>query len=327
MVRAIRMHQTGGPEVLRYEEIALADPGPGEIRVRLGAIGLNFSEINNRHGRWGFKPAEFPYIPGLEGAGTVAKVGAGVTDLRIGQRVCFAAGGARQSYAEEVNIKADAAIPTPDSVSDDAAAAMMLKGLTAHMLLRSVFPARKGQTALVTGAAGGVGAILCAWASHIGVRVIGAVGGIEKAAFARAHGCDATVDTSSGGLADAVLELTQGKGVDVVYDAVGRELIDASLKSLGKRGMLVTYGQTSGPAPACDPAALMKGSLYFTRPMLHDYITGKEERLAAARELFELVSGAQIRIEVTRTYPLEKAADVHREREARDGIASWIMKP
>lgn len=326
MTKAIVVHETGGPEVLKWEDIDLPAPERGEIRLKINATGVNFQDINIRYGRWGFtSPRGLPYIPGSEGVGVVTAVGPGVTDLEVGQRAGFAASGGRQSYAQEMNIKAFAAIPVPDSISDETFAATMLKGQTAHMLVAQVYKLRPGEAILVHGASGAIGTILCQWAKHIGATVIGTVGTPEKAAFALAHGCDHVLALSERNLSNRVRELTNGRGVSVVYDCVGQALLDESLASLALRGMMVTYGQTSGPAPACDPGALMKRSLYFTRPMLHDFILSRAELLAAAQAVFDIVIAGHVKVEICKTYPQSEAAQAHRDKEARLTLGSSIL--
>lgn len=326
MVKAIVVHETGGPEVLKWEDIDLPAPGRGEIRLKMRATGVNFQDINIRYGRWGFtSPRGFPYIPGSEGVGVVTAIGPGVNNFSVGQRVGFAASGGRQSYAQEMNVKTLAAIPVPDSISDEVFAATMLKGQTAHMLVAQVYKLRAGETALIHGASGAIGTILCQWAKHIGATVIGTVGSAEKVPFAKAHGCDHVLVLSEGSLSKRVRELTKGRGVAVVYDGVGQAVLDESLASLALRGMMVTYGQTSGPAPACDPSVLMKTSLYFTRPMLHDFILNTAELLAASQAVFDVITAGHVKVEICKTYPLAEAAQAHRDKEARTTLGSSIL--
>ena len=327
MAKAIVVHETGGPEVLKWEDLDLPAPGRGEIRLKINAAAVNFQDINIRYGRWGFtSPRGFPYIPGSEGVGVVTAVAPDVKDFVVGQRVGFAASGGRQSYAQEMNVKAFAAIPVPDSISDAIFAATMLKGQTAHMLLEQVHKLRPGETALIHGASGAIGTILCQWAKHIGAKVIGTVGSSqEKAKFALAHGCDHVLILSDGNLAKRVRDLTNGRGVAVVYDGVGRAVAAESLACLALRGVMVTYGQTSGPAPACDPADLMKVSASFTRPMLHDFILNRAELLAAAQAVFDVVSGGHVKVEICRRYPMADAAQAHRDKEARLTVGSSIL--
>lgn len=326
MTKAIVVHEYGGPEVLKWEDIDLPGPGRGEIRLKINATAVNFQDINMRYGRWGFtSPRGLPYVPGSEGVGVVTAIGPGVTDFTVGQRAGFAASGGRQSYAQEMNIKAFAAIPVPDKISDEVFAATMLKGQTANMLVNEVYKLKPNESILVHGASGAIGTILCQWAKHIGATVIGTVGSAEKAGYAQAHGCDHVLVLAEGNLSKRVRELTKGRGVSVVYDGVGQAVLEESLASLAMRGMMVTYGQTSGPAPACDPSVLMRASLYFTRPMLHDFILNRAELLAASQAVYDVIQAGHVKVEICKKYPLSEAAQAHRDKEARLTLGSSIM--
>jgi NADPH:quinone reductase len=326
LTKAIRYHENGGPEVLRWEDVELRDPGANDVRIHQTAIGLNFIEINTRAGRWGFKPAQLPFVPGLEGVGVIAQMGSAVKGFSAGQRVCFASGSGRHSYARDVIVGAESVIPVPDAISDRDAAALIFRGLTAYMLVRQIRPVQPGETVLVHGASGGIAYIASQWARHLGARVIGTVSDERKAAFAKAHGCDEVINYSKEDFVARVKELTKGRGVDIVYDGVGQAVLDGSLLSLAKCGMMINYGQTSGPSKACDIDTLGNESLFFTRPKLHDYIVD-ENRLSAARAVFEVALKGHVKIEIGSSFPLERAADAHRERERRTVMGSMILVP
>src|SRR5262252_7871003 len=261
---AIRFHETGGPEVLKWEEIEVGDPAPGEILLRQTAVGLNFIDTYHRSGLY---KVPLPSGIGSEGAGVVEKVGAGVSNLKPGDRVAYATGGPLAAYSEWRTYPADRAVKLPDGISDRQGAAMMLQGMTVEYLIRRTFPVKAGQTVLLHAAAGGIGLIASQWLKHLGATVIGTAGGPEKMAMAKAHGCDHVLDAHKEDIAKRVRELTGGKGVPVVYDGVGKATFQASLDSLAPRGMFVSFGNASGPVPPFEPALLsQKGSLYFTRP-------------------------------------------------------------
>ena len=326
MPKAIVVHETGGPEVLKWEDIDLPAPGRGEIRLQMNATAVNFQDINIRLGRWGFTSPKFPYIPGSEGVGVVTAIGPEVKEnFSIGQRVGFAASGGKQSYAAEMNVKAFAAFPIPDAIDDHTAAAVMMKGQCAHMLVAQVYKLRAGEPILVHGATGAIGSLLCQWAKHIGAKVIGTVGSKEKVDFALAHGCDHVLVLSEDNLSKRVRELTNGRGVAVVYDSIGQAVAEESLASLAMRGMMVTYGQTSGPALACDPALLMRASLIYTRPMLHDFILNRAELLAASQAIFDVVAAGHVKADIWKTYPQSQAAQAHRDKEARLTLGQTIL--
>jgi NADPH2:quinone reductase len=321
MPHAIRVHQTGGPEVLKWEEVAVGDPGEGQVRLRQEAAGLNFIDVYHRTGLY---KQELPFTPGVEGAGVVEAVGPGVTNVKSGDRVTYASqiGG----YAEVRLIGADRLIKLPDDISFEQAAAMMLQGLTAEMLLRRVYPVRSGQAILVHAAAGGVGLILCQWAKAIGATVIGTVGSDEKAELARAHGCDYPINYTRQDFVAEVDRITGGKKLPVVYDGVGRDTFMKSLDCLHRRGMMVSFGNASGPVEPF-PATLLaqKGSLFLTRPTLFDYVADRQELEQAAAELFEVIESGKVKIEVKQRFPLKDAAEAHRALEARKTTGSTVL--
>ncbi len=323
MTRAVRIHRTGGPEVLTLETVDTGQPGQGEVLVRQTAIGLNFIDTYQRSGLY---PLSLPATLGMEAAGIVEAIGPGVTDPGIGERVAYpmTAG----AYAGERIMPADRLVRIPDGVSDETAAAMMLKGMTAEYLLMRTFPVQEGQTILFHAAAGGVGLIACQWARALGARVIGTVSTEEKAALASAHGCHHPVVTSSEDIVARVKEITGGKGVPVVYDSVGRDTFDASLASLAPRGTLVSFGQSSGAVESFNPARLAAGgSLYYTRPGLANYIASREELELSAKRLFSMVDSGAVRIEVNQTYPLDDIERAHRDLEGRRTTGSTVLLP
>ena len=324
MTRVIQVHETGGPEALRLADVEVGAPGPGQVRLRQTAIGLNFIDVYFRSGVY---PApQLPFTPGQEGAGVIEAVGEGVTDLRPGQRVAYA--GPLGAYAAVRLAPADRMVPLPDGISDEQAAAMMLKGMTAEYLLRRTYPVKRGQTILFHAAAGGVGLIACQWAKHQGATVIGTVGSEEKAELARAHGCDHPIIYTKEDVVARVKELTGGKGVPVVYDSVGQATFDRSLDCLQPRGMMVTFGQSSGKLPPLDTGILaQKGSLYLTRPTLMTYVAARSDLLEAAGALFDVVRSGAVRIEINQRYPLEDVVRAHRELEGRETTGSSILLP
>ena len=325
MTHAIRIHAPGGPEVMRWDQVDVGAPGPGEIRLRQTAIGLNFIDVYRRSGLYPL-PA-LPAVLGLEAAGVVEAVGPGVADLRAGDRVAYASLPVG-AYAEARLMPADRVIRLPDDVTDQQAAAMMLKGLTAHYLLRRTFHVTPGNAILIHAAAGGVGLIVCRWAKHLGATVIGAVGSDAKAELARAHGCDHPIVYTREDLPKRVRELTGGEGVAVVYDSVGKDTFVASLDCLRPLGMMVSFGNASGPVPAFEPAMLAsRGSLFFTRPSLMTYTAKAEDYRAAAEELFSVVTTGIVPIEINQTYPLRDAAEAHRDLEARKTTGSTVLLP
>lgn len=321
MSHAIRIHQTGGPEVLKWEEVEVGDPGPGQVRIRQEAAGLNFIDVYHRTGL--YKQA-MPFTPGVEGAGVVETVGDNVTNVKKGDRVAYA--GPLGGYAEVRLIDADRVVKLPKGISTEHAAGMMLQGMTAQMLLRSVFPVAKEDMILVHAAAGGVGLIMCQWASALGATVIGTVGTEEKAELARAHGCAHPIVYSKQDFVAEVNKITGGAKLPVVYDSVGRTTFMKSLDCLRVRGLMVSFGNASGPVEPFSPLVLsQKGSLYLTRPTLFHYIATREQLEQSAGELFDVVSSGKVKIEVQQRFPLKDAAEAHRQLEARMTTGSTIL--
>lgn len=321
MARAIRIHETGGPEVLRFEEIALAEPGPGQVQLRQKAAGLNFIDVYHRTGLY---KQELPFTPGVEGAGIVDKIGPDVSGIAPGDRVAYA--GPIGGYAEARLIAADRLVKLPDGISFDEAAAMMLQGLTAYMLLRRVYSVKSGETILIHAAAGGVGLIACQWAKALGAMVIGTVGSDEKAELARAHGCDFPIVYTREDFVEEVKRITDGAKLPVVYDGVGRDTFMKSLDCLRRRGMLVSFGNASGPVEPFAPVLLaQKGSLFLTRPTMYDYVATQAELQQAADELFDVVLGGKVKVKIKQRFELEEAADAHRALEARKTSGSTIL--
>lgn len=324
-MKAIRIHQTGGPEVLQYEDFDLPPPAGGEARVRHTAIGLNFIDTYQRSGL--YKLPGLPSGLGNEAAGHVEAVGADVRGLRIGDRVAYCSG-AIGAYAEANNVPADRLVKLPDGISDEIAAAALLKGMTAQYLLKRAYPVKSGDTILVHAAAGGVGLILCQWAKHLGCIVIGTAGGEDKMELARNHGCAHVLNTNSEDIAARVRELTKGAGVPVAYDGVGKNTYMASLNSLAVRGMLVAFGNASGPIPPLDPLLLStKGSLYLTRPTLAHYTRNTEELQATANDLFTVIGKGAVKIEVRQRFKLADARKAHEALQGRATTGATILIP
>jgi NADPH2:quinone reductase len=322
MTHAIRFHKTGGPEVLVWEEVKVGKPGAGEARIRHTAVGLNFVDIYNRAGVY---PAPLPSGLGSEGAGVVEEVGSGVTDLKPGDRVAYGSS-PLGAYAEERLIPADRLIKLPDGIDDKTAAAMMLKGLTTQYLIRQTYRIKAGETILLHAAAGGVGLILGQWAKHLGVTVIGTVGSDEKAKLAQAHGCAHTINYAREDFVKRVDELTGGKKVPVVYDSVGKDTFMKSLDCLAPLGYLVLFGASSGNVDPLNLGLLaQKGSLYVTRPTLNTYGAKRENLVAMAKELFEMVQSGAVKIEVHQTYPLKDAAKAHADLAGRKTTGSTVL--
>lgn len=324
MTKAIRVHEYGDPEVLTWEEVEVGDPGPGQVRVKQTAIGLNFIDV---YGRTGLYPQdELPFIPGMEGAGVVTAVGEGVRDLKVGRRVAYA--GPIGAYAEERLIAADRVVRIPEGVSDETAAAIMLKGMTAQYLLRRTYKVGPETTLLFHAAAGGVGMIACQWAASLGATVIGTVGSAGKALIARSHGCTHVINYREEDVVAKVKEYTKGEGVDVVYDSIGKDTFPMSLDCLKRRGMWVSFGQASGPVPEFRINLLaQRGSLFATRPALGDYIATRKELVATANDLFGVIAKGKVRVEVNQTYPLAEAERAHRELEGRLTTGSTLLIP
>ncbi len=324
MPNAIRIHQTGGPEVLTWEAVDVPAPAAGEATVRHHAVGLNFIDTYHRTGLY---PLPLPSGIGLEGAGVVEAVGAGVTEVNVGDRVAYA-GGPVGAYAEVRNIPAHRLLKLPDAIAFDTAAAMMLQGLTAAYLLRRTYRVQPGDAVLIHAAAGGVGLIACQWAKALGATVIGTVGSPAKAELAKAHGCDHVINYSTENFTQRVREITGGEGVPVVYDGVGKDTFMGSLDSLRPLGMLVTYGNASGPVPPFDVLLLsQKGSLFVTRPTIMHYTAKRADLEALGTELFDVVVSGKVRIEVNQTYPLREAAQAQRDLEARKTTGSTVLLP
>lgn len=324
MTKAIRIEKTGGPEVLQWQDVQLAPPKSGEVRVRHTAVGVNFIDIYHRTGLY---KLPLPAGLGLEGAGVVEGVGAGVTRFREGDRIAYASGPIG-AYSEAANVVADRAVKVPDGVSDEIAAAILLKGLTAHYLLRRTYKVKQGETILFHAAAGGVGMIAVQWAKSLGATVIGTVGSDKKVALAERLGCAHVIVTSRENVANQVREITGGKGVPVAYDSIGRDTFMATIDSIAPLGLFVSFGNASGPVPPFDASILaQKGSLYFTRPTLANYVTTPEELDVAASELFDLVARGVVRKNEPKRFALSQAAEAHKALESRQTTGSLVLIP
>jgi NADPH:quinone reductase len=322
MAKGIRFHETGGPEVLRWESLPVGDPGPGEVRIRHAAVGLNFADTYFRSGLY---PAALPAGMGVEAAGVVEAVGPGVAGFSEGDRVTYT-GSPLGAYSTERVMGVAPLIGLPDAIPLETAAAMTMRGLTSAYLLRRIASLHPGDTVLLHAAAGGVGLIFCQWARLLGIRVIGTVSTDEKAAIARAHGCWETVVHRREDVAARVRELTDGAGVPVVYDSVGRTTFASSLDSLARRGLLVCFGTASGAIPPIDAMQLAaKGSLFVTRPALADYIADPAERAALAGELFDHVGSGRITVEINQRYALDDAVQAHRDLESGRSVGSSVF--
>jgi NADPH2:quinone reductase len=324
MTHAIRIHRTGGPEVLQWDTIEVGKPGPGQVRLRQGACGLNYIDVYMRAGI--YPPGELPAVLGMEAAGVVEELGSGVTELKKGDRVAYpmVAG----AYAEERLIDAQRLVKIPDSIDDKTAATMMLKGLTAHYLLFRTYPVKAGDTILVYAASGGVGLMLCQWAKHLGATVIGCVGSKEKAKIAMANGCDYPVFYREDNIAERVREITHGKGVPVVYDGMGQETFAASLDCLRPFGVMVSYGNITGQVEPFAPKILApKGSLYVTRPTLATHVSTRELLVEGAERLIDVVSKGIVKNNVNQSYALKDTAQAHRDIEARKTTGSTVLLP
>jgi NADPH2:quinone reductase len=324
MSKAIRMHQAGGPEVLQWEDVEVGAPGAGEVHIRHTAVGLNFIDIYHRSGLY---PLPMPSGIGLEGAGVVEAVGSGVTDLKTGDRVAYASA-PLGAYAEQRLMPADRLVKLPDGIDERTAAAMMLQGMTVQYLIRRTYKVKAGETVLFHAAAGGVGLIACQWLKHLGVTVIGTVGSDEKAELARAHGCAHTIVYTRENFVERVKEITDGAKVPVVYDSVGKDTWDGSLDCLQRMGMMVSFGNASGAvAPFSAGILSAKGSLYLTRPTLVDYTAKREDLVATAQDLFDVVQSGAVKIEINQTYPLRDAAQAHRDLVDRKTTGSTVLLP
>ncbi len=323
-MRAIRVHEYGGPEVFKLEEVALPEPGGGEALVTVEAAGVNFIDVYHRTGLY---PGALPFTPGMEAAGVVEAVGPGVYEVEVGDRVAYAM--ERGSYAERAVVPAWKLVRLPESLDAEAGAAAMLQGMTAHYLTRSTYPLAGGETALVHAAAGGVGLLLVQMAARIGATVIGTVSTEEKARLAREAGADAVILYTEGDFAEEALRLTDGRGVHVVYDSVGQATFDQSLACLRPRGLLALFGQSSGSVPPIDPSVLATGggSLFLTRPGLAHYAADRGELLERAGDVLHWVATGELRLRIDRTYPLSEAAEAHRALEGRQTAGKVLLAP
>jgi NADPH2:quinone reductase len=323
MPHAIRIHENGGPDKLKWEEVQVGDPGPGEVRVRNTAVGLNFIDTYHRSGLY---PLQLPITLGSEGAGVVEKVGPRVKDLKVGDRIAYA--NPIGSYAEVCMRPAEKLVKIPAGIDDKVAAAIMLKGMTSWYLCRRTYKVKKGDTILVHAAAGGVGQILCQWTKHLGATVIGTVGSEEKAALAKKVGCKHVIVTSKENFVERVKAITKGRGVPVVYDGVGKDTFMGSLDCLSPLGLMVSFGNASGAVPPFNLGVLaQKGSLFLTRPTLFSYTSKREDLLTAARELFSVVKSGKVKISINQTYPLREAAQAHMDLEGRRTTGSTVLLP
>jgi len=324
MTHAIRVHDYGGPEVLKWETVEVGGPGPGEVKIRQTAIGLNYVDVYSRTGL--YPQPLLPFVPGMEGAGVVTAVGEGVRDLKVGRHVAYA--GPIGAYAQERRIAADRVVKIPAGVSDETAAAIMLKGMTAQYLLRRTYKVGRETSLLFHAAAGGVGLIACQWAASLGATVIGTVGSAGKALIARAHGCSHVINTREEDLVAKVKDYTKGRGVDVVYDSIGKDTFPASLDCLKPLGMWVSFGQASGPVPPFKITLLsQKGSLFATRPSLGSYTETRKDLVATANDLFDVIAKGKVKIAANQSYPLAEAERAHRDLEARLTTGSTLLIP
>ena len=323
MARAIRFHKAGGAEVLQMDDVPVGDPGAGQARIRHTAIGVNFVDTYQRSGLY---PMQLPQVAGNEGAGVVEAVGAGVTDLKAGDRVAYT--GLTGSYCEQRVVPADRMVKLPQGISEETAASMMLKGLTVHYLIFSTYAVKKGETVLWHAAAGGVGLIACQWLKALGVTVIGTAGSEEKMALAKAHGAEHVINYNKENFVERVKGITGGKGVPVVYDGVGKSTWEGSLDCLRPRGLVVSFGNASGPVPPVNLGILStKGSLYVTRPTLATHIASRADLLERSNALFDVVKSGQVKIETTARYKLADAQQAHRDLESRKTTGSIILTP
>jgi NADPH2:quinone reductase len=323
MVHAIRIHQTGGPEVMKWESVEVPAPGPGQVRLKQHAVGVNYIDVYQRSGLY---KLPLPFIAGSEGAGEVVAVGPGVADFKVGDRGAYA--GAMGGYAEERVMPADRLVKLPDNIDYKTGAAMMLQGMTVRYLLRETYKVGKGTTMLLHAAAGGIGLIACQWARHLGATIIGTVSTDDKAKLAKEAGCTHVINYKTEDFVKRTKELTSGQGVDVVYDAVGKDTYPGSLDCLKPLGLWVSFGNASGAITNFDILALSaKGSLYATRPTLGTYVAKRADLLANANELFDVVGKGIVKINVNHTYPLKDAAKAHADLEARKTTGSIVLLP
>jgi NADPH2:quinone reductase len=322
-MHAICIHEHGGPEALRYEAVSTSEPGAGEARVRIEAAGLNYIDVYHRTGL--YPSTNMPFTPGMEGAGVVEAVGPSVTEVNVGDRVAYAMH--QGSYTEAAIVPSGVLVPLPDSIDTQSAAAAMLQGMTAHYLTRSTYPLSTGDTALVHAAAGGVGLLLIQMAKTLGARVFGTVSTPEKAQLAKDAGADEVILYTQTDFEAEVKRLTDGQGVDVVYDSVAKTTFDKSLNCLRPRGYLALFGQSSGPVPPFDLSRLSRGSLFITRPGLGHHAADREELMGRAGDLFEWISSGTLKLRIDRTFPLQDAADAHRALEGRQTTGKVLLIP
>ena len=323
MAKAVRYHKQGGPEVLQLDEVQVGDPAQGQVRIRHTSIGVNFVDTYQRSGLY---PMKLPQVAGNEGAGVVEAVGPGVTDLKAGDRIAYT--GLPGSYCEQRIVPADRMVKLPAGISDEQAASMMLKGLTVHYLIHTTYPVKKGETVLWHAAAGGVGLIACQWLKALGVTTIGTAGSEEKMALAKAHGADHVINYSRENFVERVKAITGGKGVPVVYDGVGKTTWEGSLDCLRPRGLVVSFGNASGPVAPVNLGILStKGSLYVTRPTLATHIASRADLVERSNALFEVVKSGKVKIETTARYKLADAQQAHRDLEGRKTTGSVILVP
>jgi NADPH:quinone reductase len=323
MAKAVRYHKQGGPEVMQYEDVAVGDPGQGQIRIRHTAIGVNFVDTYQRSGLY---PMQLPQVAGNEGTGVVDAVGAGVTEVKAGERVTYT--GLPGSYCEMRLVPADRVVKLPKEISDEQAASMLLKGLTVHYLITSTYPVKKGETVLWHAAAGGVGLIACQWLKSLGVATIATAGSDEKTALAKAHGAEHVINYSKEDWVKRVKDITGGKGVPVVYDGVGKATWDGSLDCLRPRGLMVSFGNASGAVAPVNLGILStKGSLFVTRPTLATHIASREDLVTRSKALFDIVASGKVKIETTKKYKLVDAQQAHRDLEGRKTTGSVVLIP
>ncbi len=323
MAMAVRYHKNGGPEVLQIDDVAVGEPAKGQVRIRHTAIGVNFVDTYQRSGLY---PMQLPQTAGNEGAGVVEAVGPGVTELKAGDRVCYT--GLAGSYCEQRVVPAERMVKLPKGITEEQAASMLLKGLTVHYLIFSTYAVKKGETVLWHAAAGGVGLIACQWLKALGVTTIGTAGSDKKMVLARAHGAHHVINYAKENFVEKVKAITEGKGVPVVYDGVGKTTWEGSLDCLRPRGLMVTFGNASGPVPPVNLGILSaKGSLYVTRPTLATHIASRADLLERCKALFDIVKSGKVKIETTKRYKLADAAQAHRDLELRMTTGSVILEP
>src|SRR5688572_19738433 len=323
MAKAVRFHKQGGPEVMQYDDVQVGEPGAGQVRIRHTAIGVNFVDVYQRSGLY---PMQLPMVAGNEGAGVVDAVGQGVTELKVGDRVAYT--GLPGSYCDLRTVPADRMVKLPQGISEEQAASMMLKGLTVHYLIHTTYAVKKGDNVLWHAAAGGVGLIACQWLKALGVTVIGTAGSDDKCALAKAHGAEHVVNYSRENFVERVKSIAGGKGLPVVYDAVGKATWEGSLDCLRPRGLMVSFGNASGAVPPVNIGILQaKGSLYLTRPTLATHIATRADLVERANSLFEVVKSGKVKIETTARYKLADAAQAHRDLEGRKTTGSVVLIP